>query len=338
MTQDEQVIQRAAPRPYLDFQVAEEVTRLSEGLRRDVLHRFRRKGAVVGCSGGVDSSVVLALCVRALGPERVLALVMPEKESSSESAGLAQGWARHLGVRCLTEDITAALEGTGAYGRRDEAIRRVFPDFGEGWKSRLTLPGSLLDDPALNVFALTVVNPAGEAFRQRLAPADLWQIIAASNFKQRTRMAMLYYHAEREQFVVAGTANRNEHALGFFVKFGDGGADLCPIQHLFKTHVYQLAEALDVPQSVRQREPTSDTYSAGSSQEEFFFRIPFSLLDPIWAGWERGVPVPEIAAAMSLTVEQVQRVTDDLARKRRTTEYLRAAPVVYSPSDSGAEA
>jgi NAD+ synthase len=135
-----------------------------------------------------------------------------------------------------------------------------------------------------------------------------------------------------------GTANKDEYDLGFFVKFGDGGSDLCPIQHLFKTQVYQLAEALGVPQAIRERTPTSDTYSAGSSQQEFFFRIPFSLLDPIWAGWERGIPVPEIAAAMRLTVEQVHRVTDDLARKRRTTEYLRAVPVVYGHSDQGAEA
>jgi NAD+ synthase len=149
---------------------------------------------------------------------------------------------------------------------------------------------------------------------------------------------MLYNHAERRSYAVIGTANKNEHDLGFFVKYGDGGADLCPIQHLFKTQVYQLAEALEVPQAIRQRVPTSDTYSAGSSQEEFFFRIPFSLLDPIWAGWERGTPVPEIAAAMRLTVEQVQRVIDDLARKRRTTEYLRAEPAVYGQSDAGAEA
>jgi NAD+ synthase len=338
VTLEEQTIDRDVPNPYLDLQVSEEITRLSQALRQDTLHRFRRKGVVVGCSGGVDSSVVLALCVRALGPERVVALIMPERESSSESAALAEGWARQLGVRWITEDITAALEGAGAYRRRDEAIQRVFPAFGEGWTSRLSLPGNLLDEPSLNVFSLTVVNPTGEAFRQRLAPSDLWQIIAASNFKQRTRMAMLYYHAEREQFVVAGTANRNEHELGFFVKFGDGGADICPIQHLFKTQVYRLAEALEVPREIRERVPTSDTYSAGSTQEEFFFRLPFSLLDPIWAGWERGVPVSEIADAMGLTPEQVRRVTDDLIRKRRTTEYLRAAPVAFGLSPTEAEA
>jgi NAD+ synthase len=338
MTQDEQIIHRAVPRPYLDFRVAAEVTRLSEGLRRDVLHRFRRKGTVVGCSGGVDSSVVLSLCVRALGKDKVLAVLMPERESSPESVELAQAWADALGVPSVREDLTPILEAAGCYRLRDEAIRKTFPAYGNGWKAKITLPGDLLEHDSLNTFSLTVVAPDGTEYRGRVPTSDLREVIAASNWKQRTRMATLYHHAERRNYAVMGTANKDEYDLGFFVKFGDGGADLCPIQHLFKTQVYQLAEALGVPQAIRERTPTSDTYSAGSSQQEFFFRIPFSLLDPIWAGWERGVPVPEIAAAMRLTVEQVHRVTDDLARKRRTTEYLRAVPVVYGHSDQGAEA
>jgi NAD+ synthase len=314
-----------------------EIGRLCRVLKADIHDRFHRSGAAVGCSGGVDSAVVLALCVRALGPGKVLALLMPERESSPESLDLARGWAERLGVETVVEDITPILEASGCYRRRNDAIRRVFPVFQEGWKSKLTLPDDLLAEGSLNVFSLIVVSPDGMELRQRILSADFLEVVAASNLKQRTRMATLYHHAERRTYAVIGTANKNEHDLGFFVKFGDGGADLCPIQHLFKTQVYQLAEALEVPQAIRQRVPTSDTYSAGSSQEEFFFRIPFSVLDPIWAGWEQGVSVPEIAAGMRLTAEQVQRVIDDLVRKGRSTEYLRAAPVVYGKSDSEAE-
>jgi len=313
----------------LRLDAAAEVDRITASLREDVLHRFRRRGAVVGCSGGVDSSVVLALAARALGPERVLAVLMPERESSPESAELASGWAEDLHVPAVIEDITGALEGTGCYERRDEAVRRVFPEYGPGWTCRITLPGSLLDSDTLNVFFLTVVSPKGEELQRRILSTDYYQIVAASGFKQRTRMAMLYYHAELRNYAVIGTPNRNEHDLGFFVKHGDGGSDVAPIQHLHKTQVYQLADYLGLPEEIRSRPPTSDTYSAGGTQEEFFFRLPFEILDPIWLGWERGIAPEQLAVELGIEPTQVRRVIDDLVRKQRTTEYLRLASLAY---------
>jgi NAD+ synthase len=317
--------------PLLVIDAAEEATRLSRLLQDDVLGRMRRRGAVVGCSGGVDSSVVLALCVRALGPDRVVALLLPEKESSPDSLTLAADWARQLGVETIVEDITQALEAAGCYQRRDEAIANVVPAFGPGWKSKITLPTDLLEEDKLNVFTLTVVDPSGAETRRRIPPQEYNQIVAASNFKQRTRMAYLYYHAERRNLAVVGTANKDEHDLGFFVKYGDGGVDVAPIVHLHKTEVYALAGSLGVPLDIRQRTPTSDTYSAGSTQEEFFFRLPFELLDPIWAGDERGQSAAEIAQAVGLETPQVERVLGDLRRKRRTTAYLRAPVIDYRP-------
>ncbi|HET7010131.1 MAG TPA: NAD(+) synthase [Anaerolineales bacterium] len=315
--------------PALTLDAAAESNRLSRLLHEDVLRRLRRRGVVVGCSGGVDSSVVLALCVRAFGPEKVLAVLLPESESSPESAVLAGDWAQALHVETVTEDITGALEHAGCYRRRDEAIRRVFREFGSGWKSKITLPGSLLDEDTLNVFYLTVVSPEGEERRQRIPSAEYAQIVAASNFKQRTRMAMLYYHAERRGYAVVGTANKDEHDLGFFVKHGDGGVDIAPILHLFKTQVYRLAEHLGVPEDIRSRRPTSDTYSAGSTQEEFFYRLPFDVLDVIWAGMEHGMSPAEVAPWLGLGADQVDRVMRDIVQKRRTTDYLRTPPIVY---------
>jgi len=322
--------------PLLVIDAAEEVTRLSRLLHDDVLGRLRRRGAVVGCSGGVDSSVVLALCARALGPDRVVALLLPERESSPDSLTLARSWAGQLGVEAVVEDITPALEAAGCYRRRDEAIVQVFPDFGPGWKSKITLPTDLLAQDTLNVFSLTVVDPDGAEHSRRMPPDAFAQVVAASNFKQRTRMAYLYYHGELRSFAVVGTANRDEHDLGFFVKYGDGGVDVAPIVHLHKVEIYRLAEALDVPSDIRQRTPTSDTYSAGSTQEEFFFRLPFELLDPIWAGDERGLSAAEIARAVGLETPQVERVLRDLSRKRRTTAYLRAPVIDYrQPAPDG---
>lgn len=312
----------------LEIDAAAEATRIVAGLR-DAVHRLlHRKGAVVGISGGVDSSVVLALCVRAFGAERVTALVLPERDSSPESLPLARMVAARFGVEPIVEDITQALEGLGCYRRRDEAIARLFPDYGPGWKAKIVIPGDLLEQETLNVFHLTVIGPHGEKRSRRLPLEEYCQVVAASNFKQRTRMSMLYYHAELRNYAVVGTANRNEHALGFFVKHGDGGVDIQPIAHLFKSQVYRLAEHLEVPEEVRRRTPTTDTYSAGSSQEEFFFRLPFEILDVIWLGWESGADPGEIGAALGLGREQVVRVIADLARKQRTTSYLRAAAVM----------
>jgi NAD+ synthase len=179
------------------------------------------------------------------------------------------------------------------------------------------------------MFTLTIVDPDGVEYKNRVVAKDYYQIVAASNFKQRVRMSMLYYHAELRNYTVIGTANKNEHGLGFFVKHGDGGVDIAPILHLFKTQVYQLAEALEVPVEIRERTPTSDTYSAGSTQEEFFFRIPFDVLDTVWAAWEADYSAEDIAMGTGLSSDQAQRIIDDVIRKGRTTDYLRADIVSY---------
>jgi NAD+ synthase len=313
----------AFSRQSLDIDAAQETERLVEYLRHSVHETLHRQGAVVGISGGIDSSVVLALCARAFGPEHVIGILLPEQESSPESADLAHQLAAQYGVATITEDISGALEGAGCYRRRDEAIKRIFPDFGADWKAKIVLAGNLLEQAALNVFRLTVTNPQGQEFSKRLPLHEFAQIVAASNFKQRMRMSMLYYHAEARNYSVIGTANKNEHALGFFVKYGDGGVDIQLIGHLFKTQVYQLAKYLNVPEEIQRRTPTTDTYPGGSTQEEFFYRVPFDILDTVWTGYERGLPPAEIAQALDLSTEQVQRIIADINSKQRATEYLR---------------
>jgi NAD+ synthase len=298
-------------------------------LRHDIRRELHRSGAVVGISGGIDSSVVLALCVRALGAKRVIGIMMPEKDSSGDSIVLARKLAVHYDVETVVEDMTGALTGLGCYRRRDEAIRRVFPEYGPSYKAKIGLPQNTLDSDVLNVFYLTIVSPQGEEKSERLGLRDYLQIVAASNFKQRSRMAMLYYHAELRNYAVVGTPNKDEHDQGFFVKWGDGGYDLAPIRHLFKTQVYQLAEHLDVPLEIRQATPSTDTYSAHSSQQEFFFQLPFEVMDLLWYAQEHDVPISEVAQVMDLTEDQVRRAYRGLEQKRRATEYLRMAPRGY---------
>jgi NAD+ synthase len=312
----------------LSIDAAAETDRIVQWLREN-MRGLHRSGAVLGISGGIDSSVCLALCVRAFGPERVVPFMLPEKDSDPVSEDLARMLAAHYDVTPVLEVITQALDGLACYERRDEAIARVFPEYdpGEGYRAKIVLPPGLLDKGTLNIYSLTIVTPDGEEKSARLAPADLAQIVAASNFKQRTRMAMLYYHAELRNYAVVGTPNKNEHDQGFFVKHGDGGVDLNPIVHLYKTQVYQLARYLDAPEAIQERTPTSDTYSAPATQEEFFFRLPSKTLDLLWYAQENGISAEEAADAMDMTPSQVNNAFDDFTRKKRTTHYLRTPPL-----------
>ena len=246
-----------------------------------------------------------------------------------ESEALALRLTKRFGVTPTVENITPALAGFGCYRRRDEAIQRVFPEYDErsGYKAKIALANNLLDGDTFNVFSLTVITPDGESKTRRMPLPDYLQIVAASNFKQRVRMSMLYYHAELHNYAVIGTPNKNEREQGFFVKHGDGGADVTPIAHLYKTQVYQLAEYLGVPEEIRARQPTTDTYSAHQSQQEFFFGLPFKMMDLLWYAQEHEVPIGEVAEAMGLTEAQVQHVYADFKRKHQTTEYLRMAAV-----------
>jgi NAD+ synthase len=315
-------------RSVLDIDAAAETDRIVQWLREN-MRGLHRTGAVLGISGGIDSSVCLALCVKAFGPERVVPLLLPEKDSDPASEELARSLSAHYGVTPVLEIITPALDGYACYRRRDEAIARVFPEYDAkaGYKAKIVLPPGLLDQGTLNIYSLTIVTPDGKEKSLRLPPAELAQIVAASNFKQRTRMAMLYYHAELRNFGVIGTPNKNEHDQGFFVKHGDGGVDLKPIVHLYKTQVYQLARHLDVPEVIQERPPTSDTYSAPATQEEFFFRLPFDVMDLLWYAQENRISPEETAKGLGMTVGQVRNAFNDFTRKTRTTHYLRTPPL-----------
>jgi len=304
--------------------VFEEIT---SKLKENVTKKLKKRGAVVGISGGIDSSVVLALCAKIFGPERVLGIMMPENDSNPDSLELAKKLSAKFNTKYVVENMTEAVAGFGCYKRRDEAIKNVFPEFNSNYKAKIILPTNLLEKETLNVFHLTIIAPDGKEKSERIPLKEYLQIVAASNFKQRSRMCMLYYHAESRNYAVIGTGNKNEHEQGFFVKYGDGGADIKPIAHLFKTQVFQLADYLEVPEEIRERIPTTDTYSAEQTQEEFFYRVPFDILDRVWFGWEKGVPAEDIASALGLSKENVESIIHDTQRKIRTTEYLRMEPL-----------
>jgi NAD+ synthase len=297
-------------------------------LQQDVLHNLKRLGAVIGTSGGIDSSVCLALTANAFGPERVLAIMMPEKDSSLESEQLAKELAARFDVKAIKEDITPALSGFKCYERRDEAVRRVFPEYNpKTHKMKIGIKQSGLSNNLPPVFSLTIIDSDGNTEDKILPVKEYLQIVAASNFKQRSRMTTLYYHAEALHYAVIGTPNKHEQEQGFFVKYGDGGADVMPIGNLYKTQVYQLANFLGVPKAIIDRTPTTDTYSAEQTQEEFFFQMPFGLMDRYWYGFENGYSPKEVAEIMGESEQKVKDLFSNFERKKKTTEYLRMSPI-----------
>jgi len=304
-----------------------EAERIERFIREQTLSRYKRRGVVVGLSGGVDSALMAALCTRALGAERLLGVILPEKDSSPQSRPLAEQQARALGIAFEVIDLTDALTTLGAYRRRDEVIAGLDPDYRpERDRAKLSLPPNLLANGMLNVFTLTVIRPTGRKLAFRLDADRLNAILAAQNMKQRTRMMHLYYEAEKRHYVVGGTTNRTELEQGFFVKYGDGGVDLEPIAHLYKTQVFQLARHVGVIEPIIQRSPSPDTWSAGVSDEEYYFRMPFATLDWLMYAWDLKVDIREVSEVLHLTEDEVKRAFRDFESKKRTTWHLRCMP------------
>lgn len=307
--------------------VEETVNSIVFKLKNDTQKSLKRMGAVVGISGGIDSSVTLALAVKAFGAKRVLGIMLPEKDSSPDSLELAEKLANKFGVETLVENITGALDGFKCYERRDEAVSRVFPEFdpiSDKMKIGIKMPASSTLPP---VFSVTVIDSNGEEKIKKLPAKEFMQIVAASNFKQRTRMAMLYYHAERLHYAVIGTPNKHEVDQGFFVKHGDGGADIMPIGDLYKSQVYELAHHLGIPQEIIERTPTTDTYTAEQTQEEFFYQFPYDIMDQLWFAYENNYDFADVGKAMGKTEVEIKHIFENFSRKHETTEYLRMSPI-----------
>lgn len=319
-----------AKKDWLHLDVAAETEKICTRLRHILSKSLRRRGIVVAVSGGIDSSVTLALSARAIGPERVVALLMPERHSSENTLDLSSKVADALGVEKIHEDISGVLEAVGFYRRYDAGVQSVIPEYGAGWKSKLVIP-SVLAQKGFSLFSIVAQKPDGTQVKERLPLKAYLEIVAATNFKQRTRKMLEYYHADRLNYAVAGTPNRLEYDQGFFVKGGDGLADFKPIAHLYKSQVYALAEYLGIPADVRSRPPTTDTYSLPQGQDEFYFSLPYQKMDLCLYAKNNGYPPEAIADALELTPEQVARVYRDIDGKRQTTHYGHMHPVLVEP-------
>jgi len=314
-------------RAILELDVEKEIVRVSEFIFEAVLKKFRRRGAVIGLSGGVDSAVVGELCVLALGKERVFGLLLPEKESNPISLeyGLQQG--KKLSIETIKVDITENLESLKVYERRNSVIQKVFPEFDDSCRFHVTMPQDLLEKDRINYHSITIEDANGNKKSRRISASDWLEISACQNMKQRMRMIQLYYFAEKNNYLVAGTTNRSELAQGFFVKFGDGGVDMEPIAHLYKSQVYQLAKSLGVIEAIIRRPPSPDTYSLPVTDKEFYFCLDYDLLDLLLYAYHNTISPDDIVSVLGLDHGQIQRVFRDFKAKEDATWHLRQLPL-----------
>lgn len=311
----------------LDINAEEVVDKICNHMRESLVGTLKKRGVVLGISGGIDSSVTLALAVRAIGKEKVFTLQMPEKHSASETLDLSGMLADFYKVDTQVEDISGILNSVGFYRRYDEIVQSIIPEYGDGWKSKIVLP-SLNERKGFSIFSVVAQSPDGETIKKRMNLKAYLGIVAATNFKQRIRKMLEYYHGDRLNFAVLGTPNRLEYDQGFFVKLGDGAADIKPIAHLYKTQVYKLAEFLGVPEEIRKRPPTTDTYSLEQGQDEFYFTLPYDKMDLCLYAKNNGFKPADVCDAVGITPEQAEIVFHDIDQKRSTTAYLHTPPLL----------
>jgi NAD+ synthase len=303
-----------------------EVEKISESLKEILRTKLHKRGLVVAISGGIDSSVSAALCVKALGPKKVFGLLLPEQDSSSTSSDRGELLAKHLGIEYITHNIASTLEAIGCYKWRDDAIKETFPEYSDGWKNKIVITGGM--EGKYNHFNLVVQSPDGETREKKLDLKQYLQIVAATNYKQRIRKTVDYFHADRLNYAVVGTPNRVEYDQGFFVKNGDGSADVKPIAHLYKTQVYALARHFGLPEEICTAIPTTDTYSLPQGQDEFYYALPYEKMDySLWA-YNHNIPASELAAFLEIDEALAKYVYNDIKVKRETTRYLHASAVL----------
>ena len=318
----------------LRIDAEKETEKICSRMRSLMVNHLKRRGIVIGLSGGIDSSVTAALAARCFGPQRVVGLEMPERHSADDTLEYSGMAAKAIGIETIREDISGILEAVGFYRRYDDAVRMMLPQYGTGWKSKI-VSSDIFENHGFTLFSLVAQAPDGTIVKERLPLASYLQVVAATNFKQRIRKMLEYYHADRLNYGVAGTPNRLEYDQGFFVKLGDGAADIKPIAHLYKSQVYQLAEYLGVPEEIRRRKPTTDTYSLAQGQDEFYFSLPYDKMDLCLYGKNNDVPPEQLAPAVNLNSEQVRKVYRDIDTKRSTTRYLHLSPLLVEETIGG---
>ncbi len=212
-------------------------------------------GIVLGMSGGIDSSTVAALSAKAIGGDKVLGIMLPEKETHNpKDIEDAQFVADKFGIKALRLDITSPLE----------ELYNAIPGF------------------------------------------DHKDKLCKGNIKARTRMIVMYYHANKLGRLICGSSDKSETMMGYFTKWGDAAADMAPIMDLYKTQVRNLARHLGFPEELAAKPSTPALWQNQLAETEL--GIKYEKLDLILFGLERFMSTQEIASQIDIEEKQVQEI------------------------------
>jgi len=299
---------------------------LENFIRSEVKENFRKNGVVIGLSGGLDSSVTAALSVKSLGPENVLGLILPEKESSPKSENLAKSLANQLGIKTETIDMTSILDAFNIYKIRENVVKKYFDSFTIGCTYRLVVSPDAVIKGGLRIPFLEIQDNKKLIHKFRLTPSDFSILSSATSIKHRSRMSMLYFFAEKNNLAVLGSTNKSEYVQGYFVKYGDGGVDLEPIQNLYKTQVFQLGHHLKIPKDILDRKASPDTWSLEVTDEDFFYGVNYETLDMIWNAKENNISLENVTKLVNLDQSQVENLISYLEKRWNSTSHMRKTP------------
>jgi NAD+ synthase len=299
-------------------------------IEKTVVATLNKEGIVIGVSGGVDSALIATLAVEALGSNRVFGLILPEKESSPSSRELAIRLCKKLNIRYGEVPITPMLETFGIYTQKEALIRELFPQFDPAiHTTNLFLPPGISSISLLALPSIRLSDENGSISTKRLSAPQYLKLISLQNVKQRTRMIVLYMHAEKMNYSVSGTTNKSELLTGYFVKFGDGGVDLEPIADLYKLQVYKLSEMFNIDTKIISRAPSPDTWSHFTSDEDFYLRMPYDILDQILYAEEHQLPSEIVQKNTGLNASQIESAFRHVHTMKNASRLLQLPPPVY---------